>query len=216
MLETVTPPTAYPVTLAEAKLQLGIGASENGFDALVNTLIAAATANAEAFTGLRIMPQTVKLVLPAFPDKKKPVDLVTSEIETQVKREPVDLIAAPVKSITTVAYTDQDNAGQTLTGGGTNYWPMGLDQQSIYPFIVPERVQGWPNTLKGKPDAVQITMIAGYDSADDVPVDIKVAILMRVSSLFDSRGEATVGTSVAPNLNTMHTMLSPYKRVRAG
>ena len=216
MLETVTPPTEYPVTLAEAKLQLGIGAAETAFDTLINAYIAAATANAEAVTGLRIMPQVVKLVLPAFPDKKKLIDLITTQIETEVKREPVDLIAAPVKSITTVAYTDENGDAQTLTGGGTNYWPLGLDQQTLYPFVIPERVAGWPSTLKGKPDAVQITMVAGYDSADDVPGDIKVAILMRISSLFDSRGEATVGTIVAKNLNTMHTMLSPYKRVRAG
>ena len=216
MLETVTPPTAYPVTLAEAKLQLGIGAAETAFDTLINAYIAAATANAEAVTGLRIMPQVVKLVLPAFPDKKKLIDLITTQIETEVKREPVDLIAAPVKSITTVAYTDENGEAQTLTGGGTNYWSLGLDQQTLYPFVIPERVAGWPSTLKGKPDAVQITMVAGYDSADDVPGDIKVAILMRISSLFDSRGESTVGTIVSQNLNTMHTMLSPYKRVRAG
>jgi len=224
VLITTTPPTAFPVTMAEAKMQLGIGATETGFDTHITGLIAAATAGAQAVTKLRLMPQVVQLLVPHFPGStvtSRTLEDAGNDCREVVsnhcaRRGALDLIAAPVKTVDAVAYTDENGAAQTLSGAGVGYWPLGLSQQTLYPFLVPEFVAGWPATQKGKPDAVRITMTVGYDSADDVPDDIKIAILMRVHELFDNRGETTSGTIIAKNLNSMKTMLAPHSRVRAG
>ena len=224
MLITTTPATAYPVTLTEAKTQIGIDASETGFDTQITGLIAAATANAEAVTKLRLMPQVVQLLVPHFPGSSvtsRALEDAGNDCREVVpshcaRRGALDLIAAPVKTVDAVAYTDENGSAQTLTGGGVGYWALGMAQGTLYPFLVPEFVEGWPATQKGKPDAVTITMTVGYDSAADIPGDIKIAILMRVHELFDNRGETTAGTIIAKNLNSMTTMLAPHCRVRAG
>lgn len=196
MLVTVTPPTDYPVTLEEAKAQVGLDNHDSAFDALLVGLIAGATASAQEYTGARFMSQVVKLQLECFPAYDRRIDLGVY----------------PVATVDAVTYTDEAGTVQPLEAGGVDFWASVAGGQ-LYPWLGPS--DHWPDTLPGKPDAVEITMTVGFASADAVPADIKTAILLRVGELFDRRGETHAGEIVTPNVNTMQLLLGPHRRMRA-
>lgn len=184
---TVTPPTLEPVTLDEARAQLSLY-DDSTHDLLISRLISAARASAESLTGMRCMTQTVRLELDGFP---------VSDI---------DLGCYPVASITSVKYDDTDGVEQTLVSG-TDYWPS---LGGMFPLLAP--VDGWPTAYQGKPASVRITMAAGHASAATVPQDVKHAILLRVTEMFDRRGEAVEAVSVADTPLSLRELLGPHTR----
>jgi len=186
---TVTPPSIEPVSLDEARAQLSLY-EDQSFDLLIARLIAAARASAEAATGMRCMTQTVRLELDEFPDDGTAIDLG----------------CYPVASITSVKYDDSNGVEQTLVGG-SDYWPS---LSGMYPLLAP--IDGWPDTYDGKPASVRIVMVVGNTSASNVPQDVRHAILLRMTEMFERRGEAVEAVSVAETPLSMRGLLAPHTR----
>ena len=163
--KTSVEPTAEPVTLAELKEQLRIESSTTEDDAFLNSLIVSARQGIEAMLGKVLMSQTVVAKLDEFPEDKF-----------------IDLPTPPVQSISSITYYDEDNASQTLSS--SNY--------TLNDYIDPQRVElgsdyDWPATYD-RWDAITITYVAGFASADAVPSSIKAALKMVAAELYESRG----------------------------
>src|SRR5690606_41600931 len=75
-------------------------------------------------------------------------------------------------------------------------WANSSDEPAT---IVREYDAVYPEILAGRPSAVEIQYAAGYGDADDVPEEIRHAILMLVTDYFDNRGEV-VGGSMAQRI----------------
>lgn len=166
-LKRTVEPTGTPVTLAEAKAQCRV--LDDDEDALIEGLMAAATAMVEDYTGRSLTAQTWRLTLDEFNDR-------------------ILLPRGPVQSIT--AFTCADSAGDAQTVSSALYV---LDTDADPSAIVRQPAASWP-TPGQFVNPISITYVAGYAAP---PPAIKHAILMLVANWFKQRETLLTGTIVA-------------------
>lgn len=185
MINTViTPPSAEPVSLSEAKLHLRV--ENNLEDAFIGSLITAARQMAEHYTGRVFVNQTIQTATDEFSD-------------------PIVLPVSPVIAIVSVKYIDANGAEQTISSG--NY-VLHKDDQS--PYIRPAYGTAWPS-VRGQDDAVRISYTAGYGAAADVPAAIKQYILLHVANYYKNRESLNVG-NIVNEMPFVKTLLDPFRR----
>lgn len=180
---TTTSPSYEPVTLSECKQALEIDDSITAHDDKINLMISAATLEAEKYTG-RFFAQRQATVF---------YDVVADYYRLKI---------APIHSIESIEY---------LSGGSyvafTNYQDDLDDEPPLIRFTSKPTVD---DNLK----AVKFVLNVGYQSsnspadADNIPKNIKQAIIFHVYQSFLTRGEF-------PDLalTTFRNMLHPYRLV---
>ncbi|HKJ75239.1 MAG TPA: head-tail connector protein [Alphaproteobacteria bacterium] len=197
-LSRVTAPEIQPVTSAEAKTHLEVDDSD--WDTLISNAIKAATQHldgASGWLGRAIVQQTWDLKLDAFPAR-------------------ITIPLPPLRSITSITYTDPDGDEQTLASSKYQVVGQGGAQQGS---IVPAYNESWPET-RSIPEAVTVRFVAGYEPTSDSPPDyranvpqpIKQAILLMVADMYAHRETAIVGAAATtvPVSSTVAALLSPY------
>lgn len=164
-LTVTTQPTAEPITLEEAKLNMRFPYDTE--DQRISAIIKAARLYCETVVGKSLMTQTLTLKRDAFPCDGAAITLPRS----------------PVQSVTSVSYVDTAGATQTLSGA--------LYQSDV--TSLPPRIamlnQDWPIT-DTRMAAVTVVYVAGYASATLVPETIKQAMHLLVSHWFNNREAA--------------------------
>lgn len=192
-LEVTTAPTDTPVSLADAKAQCRILTDDSTHDDLLTRLISAAVGYVESLTASRLSTQTLTLTLDRFPSDE------------------IDLCVYPVTEVLSVKYDDVDDVEQTLLAAGSptgDYW---ASLEGRYPKVRP--VTYWPYTRNRKPSCVRIQFKAGYLKPDDVPQDLRHAVLVKVKELFDHGGESVTGMDVTPAMNTVKLLTDLHRRL---
>lgn len=172
-MKIVSAPANAPVTLVEAKAHLRVDFTDD--DNLINGLIAAATNHAQKFLGRFLVAQTWDYSLDAFPTK-----------------DYIEIPMPPLIEVLSVSYTDESGNEQTLSE----------DRYAVDEASEPGRLYlpsgvSWPATVS-ELNSLRIRFRAGYitpDSPpeDDVPWDLKAAILLMVGSLYENRESEVVG-----------------------
>ena len=114
----------------------------------------------EGYTGRTIVDSELDLYFDAFPVGK------------------LRLNAYPIRSVDAIAYRDADSANQTLELSA-----VVQDLVSLRPSL--EVIDGWPET-DGLQNAVNVTVTAGYASADAVPSALKGLVLMVANHFHDN------------------------------
>jgi uncharacterized phiE125 gp8 family phage protein len=207
-LVVVQQPTTYPVDLATAKNFLRVTTSND--DVLIQTLVQAATAVVEAFTGRSIATKTYRQSLDSFP-------YYTDSMVSQMAYPPsyyslprysttlwnysqmIKLFAPPLLSIEEIAYLDSQTGERQVLD--PSKYIVDSDSEPARLFPGPAGAI-WPSVLY-VPNAVQITFVAGYDtdpSTSGVPSAIVLAILMLVANYYENREAAQPGSfSEIPN-----------------
>ncbi|MGN6548287.1 MAG: head-tail connector protein [Pararhizobium sp.] len=155
------PPSAAPVTLAEAKAHLRVETGDE--DALIASLLTAATDHVEVETGLALMSQGWRLCLDDWP-----------------RDGIVRLRRTPVRSVDTVTVYDADGVAADLDVSGAVLDGHGRPARlCLPPALRPGR------TLNG----IEIDFTAGFgETSADVPETLKRAILLHVAHLYEFRG----------------------------
>jgi uncharacterized phiE125 gp8 family phage protein len=168
-LTRITAPAAQPVTLAEAKAFAAIETTD--WDALVASMIAGATAALDGEAGelgRAILEQTWRLDLDGFPACSGAIELPLP----------------PLISVDEITYLDPAGAEQTLAP--TAYRVTGAGSWG-FARITPALDERWPATAR-LAGAVSITFTAGFGAAaEDVPEDLRIAIMARVAGAFAVR-----------------------------
>lgn len=162
-----TQPIEEPVYLDEAKSHLRVEADVTDDDILIDAMIVAARRHCESFLGRALITQTWDLYLDAFPDCGY-----------------IELPLPPLASVTTVKYKDSD--GTLQTWDAANYI---VDTVSEPGRICLANSISWPTTYD-EVQAVQIRFVCGYGTASAVPQNIKHAILLKLTDLFENRGDS--------------------------
>jgi uncharacterized phiE125 gp8 family phage protein len=181
----ITAPAELPVTLTEAKEHLRVTVTDE--DALILSLMYAATEWAEAFTNRKFITQTWELVLDEFPKE-------------------FDVPNAPLASVTHIKYLDTDDAEQTLASAQYQ-----VDAVSDPGRIVLDPDSSWPD-ISDKINAVTVRFVCGYGLAAAVPFAIKAAILLIVGHLFENRELVVIGTLPPQELPlSASALLAPYR-----
>jgi len=158
-IRVVTPPTSEPVTIAEAKMQLHIGASDDAHDTELAAFIASAREEWERDTSTALINRTIEHRLPRFQD----VVLFT---------------VLPVVSIESVKYIDSDNNEQTIDA--SQYY-LDIDQlRFVSGFSKP--------AIADRSEAVRIQYIAGYGTDSKFCPELdRMAIKLNLANRFENR-----------------------------
>lgn len=174
-----TPPTEYPVTLAEAKNHCRVTTARD--DDAFTRKIASATRYIENKTNRQLVTATWTWILRRFPSAVERLRTVRPEIK---------LLKSPVQSVTSIAYLDGDGVSQMFSA--SKYI---LDKTDIDPRICLVDGEEWPETLD-QVNAVTVVYVAGFGAASAVPPIYKDAILRVVDSLYRFRSDEVTGTIV--------------------
>lgn len=119
----------------------------------------------------------------------------------------VRLALAPVQSIISVGYVDED--GQNATLNASTY-TLHADMSGSYIRLSPNA--SWPST-GDQDDAVKVTYRAGYgDAPAAVPAALRLAILDLVAHRFNNREAVVVGTIASELPRSVAADLAPYIR----
>ena len=173
----ITPPTAYPVTRDECKLNSRVTLSAE--DSLIDMWIAAAVQDAEHLMQRAIMPQQWQLTLDAFPSDGGNV---------------ITLQRPTVTAVNSVKYFDA-TTGTLTTLDSADYW-VATDPWRTR--LAPAYGKAWPSA-RVQMSAVQVLFTCGWATAADVPQLIKAWLWMRVGSYFENRAQWTMGKAIDTN-----------------
>lgn len=174
----VTPPTEYPVSLAEAKAHLRVDLDHE--DTEIQQCVAAATERAEEFRGEQFCTAVWRLALDRFPSACERIGWSETY---PFDRGAIVPPRPPLISVASITYVDTNGATQTLSPSAYQ-----VDAISRPGRIVPAYGESWPAT-RSQPNAVLVQYSAGYGAASAVPAKIKQAILLMTADLFWNRGD---------------------------
>ncbi len=163
-LTVVTPATGDPVTYDEAKDYLRV--DDDIEQALVESLITAATKWSEDHLSRFFMTQTWDLKLDRFPN-----------VEIKVPRP-------PLASVSLITYINTE--GNTATWAASDYQ---VDTDSEPGRIKPAYDKTWP-TIREQFNAVTVKFVGGYGTATAVPDGIKTIIKMDTAHWHEHREAA--------------------------
>jgi len=181
-------PAAPLVPLEEAQVHLR---SENPEEAgLVQSLVAAATSQAEAFCRRRFVTQRWRLTLDAFPSGA------------------IRLPYPPLQFVESVEYID--SGGFLLTVPSTDYL---VRPAEIPGEVVPAYGKAWP-LARAVEDAVAVEFTCGYGDPEDVPETIRAAVLLILGTLYAHRETMVTGTIATPLPHSAEWLLGPHRVLR--
>ena len=169
----VTPPSAEPITLAEAKAH--VRQVFNDDDTYINSLITAARQMVEGYTGRAMMPQRIRIGKDAFCPVVKLPRLPYAETPGLL-----------------IKYLDENGDQQTVN-----------DQvYHVNEYVEPRQVtlvsgQSWP-TITSLPGSVTYEYDVGYPDADSVPAPLKQWMLLAIGAMYDHRDQFVAGTTISP------------------
>ena len=178
----ITPPTAYPVTIVQAKQHLRI--DHNDDDLALDMMISAAIERFEQSTGRVLMSQTWDYVGDAIPDDGT-----------------IRLFKCPADTLTSITVD--------INGTDTDVAPTDVyfDNVSMPARIVHKTT--WP-AIVNRPGSVRVRFTAGSASAELVPKAIRVALLMMVAHMYEHRHEV-IDTSLSITPQAVETVMDMYR-----
>lgn len=185
-------PAAELVTLLEVKQHCRVELLSPDDDAVLTSLIAAATAWIDGYSGVlgrALINQTWKLNLSCWPACK------------------IRLPLAPVSTITSIKYYDTTNLQQTLDMA--NY---SLQEDALSPMAAWIKDASLASLFE-RPDAIEVLFVAGYGAAaSNVPEAIRTAAKMLVATWFENREATIVGTNAQAIPFAVDALLGSFRR----
>lgn len=183
-LKRIVEPTEEPISLFEARLHLRLDVADTSppsthpDDTLIAIWIETARRNAENFREFAFITQTWRLYLDRFPRERY-----------------IPLPKPPLQYVASLSYKDSDGTLQVVSFID----PSGTALLETDDYIVdiaqePGRLclqngSTWPATIR-EAQAVIVEYVCGYASAADVPADVKASILLKLSDLYENRGDS--------------------------
>ncbi len=187
--QLIDPPAAEPVTLAQAKAHMRLDGAEE--DEIVSRLIVAGRAHVERLTGLKLIEQRWAVWLDRWPEGAE-----------------VPLPIAPAVSVDAVNIYGEDDVAAELDPEA--YF---LDAQSRPPRLVRRAGWTWPRPGR-RANGIEIEVTAGFGpDADDVPAELRQAILMLAAHWFERR-TGVEDMAFQPVPRGVAALIGPFKGVR--
>jgi uncharacterized phiE125 gp8 family phage protein len=179
-------PAEEPVSLAEAKAFLKV--DDSAEDGLITTLIGAARMHVEGVTGRALLAQSWRVVLDDWPDNGV-----------------VKLPVTPFVAVTEITAYD--------TAGAAHEVPLAQFMSEPDRLLLPSTVAGMP-VLRER-QGIEVDYVAGFGTEpEDVPVDIRQALLLLVGYWYEHRDAVIVAGSGAVVPTGFERLVAPHKRVR--
>jgi uncharacterized phiE125 gp8 family phage protein len=185
-----------PISVDDAKSHLRI-VDFTDDDTYIGALIDAATTWCEDYCDRTFADKTYTVAFDDFP-----------ALRTELPRPPVRLNATAASATVTISYVDQSGITQTLTWAQSGTQQFRVDRDHVPSLIYPLYLENWP-AVRLDDKSVQITYLAGYGGAANVPAPAKHAIKMLVGHWYANReAVGSVGQNVPMGV---HALLEPLK-----
>lgn len=188
-------PTVEPVSKTEVKKHLRLATTTAEADAytveddLLDRLITTARIQAEQETGRAFITQTKTFYLDKWPDG--------NEIR----------LPYPTLQSATVTYRLEDDTGYDNTLSTVD-----IDIVSEPGRVILQPNESWPSGTLYSDKPIKIEFVCGYgDSGNDVPAPIKAAILLRITDMYEHRGEVIVGLTTSRIQGAVDALLRQYR-----
>lgn len=198
-LELITGPLVEPISLVELKNALRLDATED--DLLLTSLITAARIYIETSTGTIMINQSW-----AF--------FINKSARDQQQRSPVvNLPLSPLQSVDDVLIY-QDGTGTALPGESYQ-----IDPSSKCPRLIFTSALSLSNNSTGLSNRglnnIEIRMTVGHGAAaDDVPEDLRQAVLLLASHWYEQRSPIGPGGSFDDVPPAVHSLMANHKQWR--
>ena len=184
-----TAPAKEPVSIDDVKKHLRVDDDYMDDDSLITSMIPEARQWVEEYLWRKLISQTWYAYLPYWPS--------------------VDYLELPfgeLQSVTTVKYTDTDAAQSTWDAAeyivGTDYLKGRITLGYGYT---------WPNDTLYPSNPIEVEFICGYgDNAPDVPGNIKRAIYIMISEMYENREASIYGQTYGRN-PLIENLLAMYR-----
>ena len=183
-----TAPAAEPISLDEAKRHVRIDIDETDHDDYLQDLIVVAREQVEMITWRKLVTQTWYAYLQDWPGG-----------------EYIELPFGKLQSVTAIKYTDVD--GDETTWDSTEYI-VGTDYQ--HGRVTLADGYTWPSDVLYPSNPIEIEFLCGYGLAVSVPPQIKHAMKMIISELFENRETSIIGT-IFKEVDMVNNLLSNYR-----
>lgn len=176
-------------TVGTATCDFGVSvirqAATSNEDDLLNSLIEAARKAMETHLNRAIITQTWYFYFNDFPASDR-----------------MRLGMGTLQSVTSVKYTDTDSSQSTFS---TDYYEA--DTVAVPGEIVLKYGQSWPSATLKTVNPIVVEAVVGYGASSSyVPENIRQAILILISDLYEHRGDIVTGTIVA-HLNWLDALV---------
>lgn len=173
-IKRTTAPTKAAVPLRDMKLFFRV--DDDDENQLIKSLSMAATDYAERYLRRSLITQTWTLYLDRFPSC-----------------DYIDLKHGPVQSITSISYTDNNDATQTVSASTYK-----LDRgNEVDQRIILKDGETWPSDEALEDDVVAIAYVCGYGDEESIPEGIKTAIKLIANHWYENREAVVVGTGAS-------------------
>ena len=186
----ITPPEAEPIDLIEAKLHLKVTGSIE--DDLITSWITSTRRMVERYLNRALITQQHELYFDNWP---------CGEIRIPF---------GSLQSVDSIKYRDIDGNENTISEG-SYFW---VDDVSEPAQVIRKYTAVWPIVQYGRPNAVKVTFTCGYgDTGADVPMEMKDAMKLWLTDLYENRGTIAVGPAVLVNVipNFVVNLIHTYK-----
>jgi len=194
IITLTTAPAVEPVSATEVKKHLRLvtttaeAAAYTTEDDLLDRLITVSRTQAEQETGRRFITQTLTMYLNGWP----------SERYIRIPYPPLQ------SAVVTYRLSDDDDYDETLSTAD-------VDIVSEPGRIILQPDESWPSGTLYTDKPIKIVFICGYGLAVAAPENIKSAILLKISDLYENRGEVVIGVSVGRIGGVVDSLLRQYQ-----
>lgn len=183
MIKVITPPSAEPITLAEAKANLRQVFDDE--DADITRMLRAARQMAEERLNRALMPQVLAFGADAFCG-------------------PLRVPRPPMRQIDSLTYVDTTGTSQVLAGSAYL-----VDTFADPPTISPVYGTSWP-IAREQAGAVVVQYQAGYADAASVPEPIRQWMLLALNAFYEHRSAIGEAQTYALPEDFYCWLLQPY------
>jgi len=213
----LTAPATEPVTKAEAMAHSRIDTDAK--DGVIDSLMVAARRRVESETGLALITQTWVGTLDAWPGTPA-ADLysLSSFVEGPISlatgsSDPIEIPKRPFQSVTSIKTLDEYGAEATVS---SSLYFTALEGEPARGVVMLKIGQTWPTTVLAPRAGIRITFAAGFgDGPDDVPDDLRAAILMLASHWYENREPVVMG-ALGKLPHHVDEILASWRNLRLG
>lgn len=185
-LVVATAPVDEPISLGEVKQYQRIDGTDD--DAYIEGLITAARNQVETETGRSLITTTWTWTLDRFPSG-----------------DVLEVPRSPLRSVSSITYVDTNGTTQTLA---TTVYDVDTQRDPGRIFLKYQQV--WP-VVRSIQNSIVVTFSAGYGTANDIPRNLKLGMMILVSHWYENREPIITGTIVADTPLSAGYLIWPYR-----
>ena len=187
----VTSSTGEPIILEDLKAHLRIMPGETEDDDYLNALISMSREYVEQVTNRKLMPQSWKLYLDAWPNK-----------------DYVQLPYGKVVSVPSTGIVYTNSTGDSTTFSSTA-WSASTASDPGRVYLKYD--SDWPTVTLDNKDPISVEFVCGYSTRATIPISIKHAMKIVCSNYYENRESIVTGMTVTASIPIVKALLQPYR-----